>query len=600
MQLAAKSIEALQQLKVDLSARKHTDLQQRFELLDKYILREGDLTGKGTAARNLAASGRKDILRNIEVPIVYTKLDSEVAYQVGVFLTGFPIFGVVSSAKFQDQAVMMQALMGRDQQRYNWVGELSLALRDSLSYNICAVETIWHKQFYTQSAQAGSTSKQAIKYEGNKIKRIDPYNVFWDRSVHPNEVAAKGSYAGYVERYNYVACKDFLQGLNDEHKVFKNISAALKTSVSNVLYYEPKIRQDSSAANAGWDVFFGFPSATGHSNEAGSYEVLTMYSRLIPRDYGIIAPRAGSPDIYKLIYVNELLVYVERADADMLPISICQPVDYGHGLEDKGFAENLTDLQDVGTALQIARMKTMRRAAGDRALYDPTRIDKQHLLSDGPESKIPVKNNQQQKDLQSAYYRIPFEDSLSGVYAQEFALINSYADDVSGVNRAAQGNFVKGNKTLQEFDTIMSNSRARSQTRSMLLESNLFYKIKETLKENYIKYSISQEVYDRVSKQEVSIDPVQLQSAVLEFKISDGLLPSTKLLNADTIQLALQMFSTIPGFAEQYDAAGMAVRLLKGMGMEGLDDFKRQQPQPGGIPAAGTGAAPAQPAGNPS
>ena len=596
MQIASKSIDKLQNLKSDLNARKHTDLHQRFELIDKYIMREGDLTGKGVTAKRMAAGGRKDILRNIEVPIVYSKLDSEVAYQVGVFLTGFPIFGVVSSTKYQDQAVMMQALMGRDQQLYDWVGELSLALRDSMSYNLCATETIWHRQFYTQSAQAGTTNKQAIKYEGNRIKRLDPYNTFWDRSVKPNEVGAKGSYAGYVEEYNYVACKDFLQGLNDEHKVFKNISASLKSSVNEQLYYRPKIRLDTMANDHGWDTFFGFPSVSGHSNVDGSYEIVTLYSRLIPRDYDIIAPRAGSPDVYKLIYVNDYLVYVERIEADVLPINLCQPVDYGHGLEDKGFAENLTDLQDVGTALQIARTKTMRRAAGDRALYDPTRIDKQHLLNDGPESKIPVKNSQTQKDLQSAYYRIPFEDSLSGVYANEFNLINRYADDVSGVNQAAQGNFVKGNKTLQEFDTIMTNSRARSQTRSMLLESKLFYRIKETLKENYIKNSISQEVYDRVTRQEVSIDPVELQNAVVEFKISDGLLPSTKLLNADTIQLALQMFSTIPGFAEQYDAAGMAVRLLKGMGMEGLDDFKRAAPN---TPGAGAQPAAAQPPGNP-
>ena len=596
MQIASKSIDKLQNLKSDLNARKHTDLHQRFELIDKYIMREGDLTGKGVTAKRMAAGGRKDILRNIEVPIVYSKLDSEVAYQVGVFLTGFPIFGVVSSTKYQDQAVMMQALMGRDQQLYDWVGELSLALRDSMSYNLCATETIWHRQFYTQSAQAGTTNKQAIKYEGNRIKRLDPYNTFWDRSVKPNEVGAKGSYAGYVEEYNYVACKDFLQGLNDEHKVFKNISASLKSSVNEQLYYRPKIRLDTMANDHGWDTFFGFPSVSGHSNVDGSYEIVTLYSRLIPRDYDIIAPRAGSPDVYKLIYVNDYLVYVERIEADVLPINLCQPVDYGHGLEDKGFAENLTDLQDVGTALQIARTKTMRRAAGDRALYDPTRIDKQHLLNDGPESKIPVKNSQTQKDLQSAYYRIPFEDSLSGVYANEFNLINRYADDVSGVNQAAQGNFVKGNKTLQEFDTIMTNSRARSQTRSMLLESKLFYRIKETLKENYIKNSISQEVYDRVTRQEVSIDPVELQNAVVEFKISDGLLPSTKLLNADTIQLALQMFSTIPGFAEQYDAAGMAVRLLKGMGMEGLDDFKRAAPNTTG---AGAQPAAAQPPGNP-
>lgn len=585
------TITKLQHLYTNLESVNRTELRNRFEMVDKYISREGDYTKEGRTAKTLVQNGRKDLTRNIEVPITFTKLDAEVSYQVGVFLTGFPIFGAVANDQYMDAALQMQALMGRDQQKFNWVAELILVLRDGLTYNICATDTYWHQEYYTQGKE--KNSGQGIKYEGNAIKRIDPYNLIWDTSVKPNKVCTDGSFAGYVERKPYVATKKFLQSLSDEHKITQNIGPALKSAMGTSLYYNPKIRQETTATSDDWAAFFGFESANGYSNDSGLYDITTLYARVIPKDLNIIAPRSGDPDVYKLIYLNGTIVYAQRIDTNSFPIVICQPSDYGHGVEDKGFSENLTDVQDVATSLQIARMKSMRRSVSDRALYDPSKLDARHLSSDHPEAKIPVKNAHNLKSLSDAYYRIPFEDSLAPVYGQEFAMINSYADDISGVNKAAQGNFVKGNKTLFEFQDIMQNSRARSQVRSIVFEATLFHPIKEILKENYVNFAIAEQLFDRATKNLVEVDPQTIQDALVEFKISDGLLPSSKLINSDTLQLAFQMMATVPGFAQQYDAPKMAVRLLKGAGMEDLDDYRIQQ-QPTQPSAVGN---PSQPTG---
>lgn len=578
MRLSPKTIDKFQQLNCNLDGISRQQLRNRFELIDKYIAREGDSTSESVSLNRLTKGGRKSLLRNIEVPICYTKLDTEHAYQTSVFLTGFPIFGAVSDKKKADVAGQMQALMSRDQQRFNWVSNLSLILMDGLKYNLCAAETEWYQKLITQSGAKGEAAKQLVKYEGNRIKRIDPYNLIWDQSTKPNMCSEEGSHVGYIERKNYVSTKAYIQGLSDEHKILKNLSLALKAEPKELIYYEPSIRVDDTTANGpDWSTFWGFPSSKGNSNASGTYELLVLYVRIIPADFDIIAPRSGSPDIYKLVYVNGVIIYSERLETDMFPITICQPVAAGLGLEDKGFSENLQDTQDVASSLQIGRLKSLRRSVSDRALYDPTRINKADLLKDGPEAKIPVKLNQTQKDLQSAYYRIPYEDTMVQSYTQEFGMINAFADDISGLNRASQGNFVKGNKTLFEFDSVMQNSQARSQKRSIEFENTLFFPIKEMIKENYIKYAVSQMLFDQKAKGEVQINPVELAAASVEFKISDGLLPSSKLISSDTFNMAVQGFQTIPGLAQQYDAAGMFVHMLKSLGLGDLDDFKLQQ-----------------------
>lgn len=598
MNLSKNSIDKFQQLSCSLDGLYRQQLRTRFELIDKYIAREGDLTSDGVAISRLNKSGRKNILRNIEVPICYTKLDTEHAYQTSVFLTGYPIFGAVTRKDKADVAAAMQALMGRDQQRFNWVGNLSRALMDGLKFNICGVEVSWYQKLITQSGKAQEPAKQIVRYEGNKIKRLDPYNLIWDESTEPGLVATEGSHVGYVERKNYVATKDFMQSLSDKHKILGNLAIALKSEPREKLYYEPSIRIDDTTANSeDWAGFWGFKSSKGYSNASGQYEITTLYVRIIPQDYDIIAPRSGSPDIYRLIYVNSVLIYAERLETETFPIILCQPIDMGNDLEDKGFAENLTDIQDVATALQIGRLKTLRRSVGDRALYDPTRVNKADLKNDSPEAKIPVKMNQHQKDLQSAYFRIPFTDDMAGSYTQEFGMVSAFADDISGLNRASQGNFVKGNKTLFEFDSIMQNSQSRSQKRSIEFENSLFYHIKEIIKENYLKFAISERIFDQKTRTETQVDPVALAEASVEFKISDGLLPSSKLINSDVLNMALQGMSTIPGLAQQYDAAGMFVHMLKSFGLEDLDDYKLQQQQAN--PVNGTAGQPPASAGAP-
>lgn len=563
-------------------------LRQRFLTIDEYISRESDRSYEAAAGKMAVQQlGKKNKLRNFEPPVILTKLDTAEAYLASTFLTGFPIFGTVSSKDNADAAAMFQALSGRDQMRFGWIRQLMMVFKDALKYNICGVEVDWYQKYITQAAPtpAGAASKsktkQTIEFEGNQILRIDPYNLIWDTSVLPADVHAEGMYCGHVRRMNYVAVKGMIDALNNDYKVIGNIKRALAKESINTngspAFYQPTIRKNEATGNINsWENYWGFqaPTSRSMSNSTGQYEVLRLYVRIIPKEYDIIAPRSGSPDIYKLIFVNGVLIYGERMEDQFFPIYLCQAVEDGLGMETKSFAENLMDVQDIAAALQNGRIASLRRSISDRALYDPTRINANDINSANPEAKIPVKTNLYNKELNTAYHPIPYRDDMAASFNQEFATIMSFADEISGLNRASQGNFVKGNKTLFEFDTIMQNAQARTQKLAMNMEASMIHNIKERIKANYIKFAVTQQVYDRASKSVVPVDPATLREQEVMYKMSDGLLPNDKLINGDTFGLAIQAMSTVPGLAQQYDVAGMFVYLLKSRGFGDLDDFK--------------------------
>ena len=132
-----------------------------------------------------------------------------------------------------------------------------------------------------------------------------------------------------------------------------------------------------------------------------------------------------------------------------------------------------------------------------------------------------------------------------------------------GQNQAQQGQFVKGNKTLFEYQDIMSNASGRSQAISILLESQFFTPLKELLKLNILQYQQTANVFNREIEQVIPIDPVALRQATLEFKVSDGLVPASKQMNTEAFQSAVQTIAAVPQLAEAYNLGPMFSYLFK-------------------------------------
>ena len=573
------------------------NIRTMMETIDRQYLREVDLTTEETRARtrNLHQYDPTKF-RNVIVPVVMPQVESAVAYQASVFLTGVPIFGVVASPQFMNAARQMEAVIADQATKGAWSKNFMMAFRDGFKYNFFGIECDWctitTPAIETQLGKEGK-ARNAV-WEGNRIRRRDPYNLIWDTRYWPTDVHTRGEFAGYVELLSRTELKQFIESTNA--KQVQNIVPALESQYGGgqlnsaySSYYIPTlnphalIASDSYLRTTNWMAWAGLIAEGKASkiNYSNIYEKATIYARIIPSDFGMRVPQPNTPQIWKLIFINRqvLLVAERQTNAhNLLPIIFGQPNENGLGYQDKSVAENAVPFQNVSSALMNANIAARRRAISDRGFYDPSRINSADINSDNPAAKIPVRPAAYGKPVSEAYAASPFRDDQSVNNVQEMQMVATMADIANGQNRAKQGQFTKGNRTKFEFQDIMGNANARDQMVAIGIEENTMTPIKEIIKINILQYQPQSTLLDRNKKQLLEVDPVALRNAVMEFKVSDGLVPAEKLISGEELATTLQVLGSSPEIAASYNIGPLFSYLMKTRGAD-LEPFEKTPEQ---------------------
>jgi hypothetical protein len=575
------------------------NIREQMRKIDLAYMREQDLTAAQVRAKVMNQLGDPTKFRNVTVPVIMPQVESAVTYQSSVFLTGNPIIGWVAPPGQEDAALQYQAITEENQIRGGWVQELMMFFRDGFKYNLSCLEVTWDRliTWPVETDMGFMQGKQGkpkeVIWQGNCVKRKDPYNTFFDTRVLPTEIYKKGEFAGFTELYSRIALKKFLAELPDG--MVQNYRKAFESGLGSIgpnapgieSYYVPQLNPEA-LVNA--DIRGGFDwmrwASVAESSETkiaykNLYEVTTLYARILPIDFGLNVPGRSTVQIWKFIFINHsVLVYSERqtnAHAN-LPILIGQPNCDGLGYQTKSLASNAEPFQAIGSALVNSAMAARRRAISDRGIYDPSRISEAHINSDNPAAKIPLRPGAFGKPINEAYYPIPFRDDQSAVAFQELPQIMQMANMVNGQNQARQGQFVKGNKTLHEYSDVMSNANGRDQMVAMGYESQVFTPMKEILKSNILQYQASGEIYSASLQKPVAIDPIELRKALVTFKLTDGLTPTDKVISSDEFAVGLQAMSTSPALAAGYNIAPAFTYLMKTRNVD-FSPFEKSQQQ---------------------
>lgn len=572
----------------DSLGAKHWNLREQMRKVDLAYMREKDLSAEQALAAAANSRGDPTKIQNVTVPVVLPQVEAAVTYQTSVFLQGHPIFGVTANPQNIDAAVQFETLIEDQATRGGWIREFILFFRDGFKYNLSAVEVKWDRKVTAAletdlNFSTNQAKPKEVIWEGNAIRRLDPYNLIFDTRVPPAKVHSHGEFAGYRERMSRIALKQFIQELPDT--LVQNIVPAFESSCQN-RYHTPSLNPnaliDTHDVSTNWLAWAGISSADNSKiSYKDSYEVVTLYARILPSDFGLRVPSPNTPQVWKFIIVNDsVLLYAERQTNahGMLPILLAQPTEDGLDYQTKSLATNVSGIQDVTSAMWNSIIAARRRAISDRGIYDPSRISEAHINNPNPAAKIPVRPSAYGKPVGDAYFPIPFRDDQSSILMQETQSLLQMANVISGQNQARQGQFVKGNKTLHEFSTVMSNANGRDQLCSLLLEAQFFTPLKEILKMNILQYQGGVSIYNREMQEVVDIDPLALRKAVLDFKISDGLTPTDKLVNADTLQVAMQVIGSSPVIAQKYNLGSLFSYFMKTQGAR-ITEFEKPPEQ---------------------
>ena len=574
------------------------NIRETMRRIDIEYAREVDLTAEGQKAKIAVQAGNSNKFRNVTVPVVLPQVESAVTYQSSVFLTGVPLFGVVSAPNLMGPAKQLETIIDTQAIKGGWVDEFIMFFRDGAKYNFGITEVEWVREMmpgYETDISAGNNAAKVapVAWEGNSINRWDPYNSFWDVRYGTAQVAKRGEFIGTSEMISRVELKKML--ISDPAILIHNIKPAMESATPAITvstdstlltYFIPQISQSQTInpqllGEFNWLAWAGLEKGGSQINYKNIYMRTKLYARIIPSDFGIEVPGKNSPQIWKFIFINDdILVYAQPTSAiyDSFPVFMSQPNRDGLNYQTKSLAQNGIDFQNLTSAMMNSIVAARRRAVSDRVLYDPSRVAEAQINSDNPSAKIPVRPAAYGKPIGEAVYQFPYNDNQSQILFTEIGQLLGMADKLNGQNPARQGQFVKGNKTRKEFDGVMANANGRDQLISMVYECQVFTPLKECLKNNILEKQTPATLYSRELQAPITVDPVALRKASLQFKVSDGLIPSEKLIGGDILSDVLNVLGTSPSLAAGYNVAPMFSYLMKTQGAD-LAPFEKSPQQ---------------------
>ena len=534
-------------------------------------------------------------------PVLVSQVDSMLAYLAEVFLSGSPLFPIVSSPINRVEAETLESLIDDHATLGGYARQLLMFLRDGVKYNFSALETDWSSiDQYTLAEDLMQFEKQKLAKTSTfytKLKRWDPYNTVWDRNVSPGDVASEGDYAGHIEILSRTKLKRLLNRLSVEGEVI-NAKEALEAKIANGAESFTNYRMhpqisDYISVRKPLDGINYLEYITGQKdaknsniNTVNNFEVFTLYARIMPSDFRLYGTEAKTPQIWKFRIVNgSILVQAKRIISayDYLPVLFGQPLEDGLGYQTQSMAEAEIPFQVAAATLVNIRFNSARRAVSDRALYDKDLISAADINAPVPAAKIPVKSNSldSNKKISDAYFPIPFDARGTETTINDAMAIVGFGRELSGLNNPMQGKFQKGNKSVQEWNDTMGGADARLRLPALTLEFQVFMPLKEILKLNIFQYGEDTVTVSQRSGKEYQAKIAKLRDVVLSFKVADGYTPKSKLAGTEAIAQGMQMINQSQALQAAYGGQlpAMFAHLMQLMGVKGLEEYTPNQEQ---------------------
>lgn len=567
------------------------------EIRDRAYIRQLNMTAKQLDAVRNTLAGKPSMMEDIVVPIIMPQIESSVAYKAGVFLSNPGVFGVVAPPQYMDAAMKFETTLMKQAEKFAWSRNLIRVFRNADKYNFGPAIVDWKsvpvrtltEGDISQAAQRGKAKIEHGSYQGNEIKAIDPYNCFFDPMVAPGDMHTEGEFFGYNELLTRTAFKRLVGGLNLQNTA--QLKEAYESGMQNFGsgtgsqaakdFYIPSINHyftmDAAARTAvqDWGTWMGMSEKRGDINYKDKYLITTIYCRACPSDFG---GQGNIPTIYKLKIANwQVVFYAEMLvnAHDYLPALIMTPQDDGLGYQTPSKLDNSMPYQNMASSMWGLTIESARRRVFDRLVYNSHYIDKKDIDPVSSVSRIPIRNAAMLNfEPGKAIFKIPYEDGAPTLGIQASQLISQMADESAGQNKVSRGQFQKGNKTSNEFQTTVDNSNARNQLEAVVIEHQFMVPAKEIIKSNTLQNQAVETIYNRDKNKAVEIDPTELRQAILDFDLTDGVLPSDKLMNPEVMQVFMQTAQALPTITTEYDVLGMFLYWCKLKGAKWINDFR--------------------------
>ena len=562
------------------------DHRARLEEIDKLIERSYDSQAKTRNCKD--EKSREPQEDNVTVPVVGPQLSTISAQLAKIFLKSDPPIQMFAAPAGSSIANQYNIIYGKYSRTFQWRRNLLLCLQSAVNYNFCAAEIRWKARAVkalksVTNLQTGGMRTVSAFEEGEVIKHLHPYNVLWDGSVPLNEVSQRGAYAGYIQQVTKIALYQLLrdEGIELTPEEKKNIKK--EENAGYIKYYVPEINPvtQNDTAPKSYDAMWEGKDEKETFTSTELFNLYTLYVRLIPSDFNIPADSPDDINVIKILLLGDRTILAAQLldnAHQLLPIAFGQIHESSLGLNSFTVAEELEPIQNTATKLYRTEIASARRMLADRAIYDSNIISEKDINDPSPTAKIKMRRSMSQAvPITSAYYSIPYEDRAMGVRISQANALLGFASPISGTNQAMEGQFIRGNKSAQEFNSIMASAGDRILQSAVFFDDQFMSPLRTILLSDTLQYQNDIKLFDKDSGQFVEVKMDQLREQPLDFEIAAGLLPASEMASLDFLQVLLQTFMSRPDLDRRFKSIDALCYIAETRGVKYLTRFLRSE-----------------------
>lgn len=360
----------------------------------------------------------------------------------------------------------------------------------------------------------GSEWREFVKYEGNLVRAVSPYQFFPDTRF-PLVDFQKGEFCAAEEPYSMSLLREL----------------AVAGEVAGVDRIQAMGADWSKLRGAATRLAMGFEGNDrtgnwlhGPSKSEGTVLVTKMQVWLVPSKYVYGDNRRLGPEefpvLYHLWYANDnRIIRCEPAYwwHNEFGWSVSQFTPDMHRTVNLGLADLIYRLQDVITWHINARITDVRRNLRGRNIVDPTAIDTTQFNDDGD---IYLRKGMGKGGIDRYIKQLEVKD-VTSTHMVDADLLSKIMEVVTGVNGNAMGQYNSGRRSAQEARVVTAGAAGRMKMHGHLIWDGGLGPLGRQMLSNS-RQSLSEDMFMRALGKPDQADPEAVQAAMLRYAAFKG------------------------------------------------------------------------------
>lgn len=506
------------------------------------------------------------LLTNMNLPLTFIHLDDMMTYLADTFAPSRGMFYNTGTPNEMNQAAQLVTKMNNDALYAGYYRELLQTLFSCLKYNMGGLTVAWGSDHGPSKADGSNKEDRVfdsgVKWQGNRLKTLDRYNTLLDPSVHPTRLHIEGEFCAYVELKSRFWVQT--RAVNGQ---FYNCEEAVKNmGQSNAAAYyrhppaEARLESDTHAEGEDWvSVLSAMPS-----NQQDGHEVVTLYIRLNPTEFGLVPREEVTArrryEIWRVtILDNKHIVALawQNNVHNHIPCYFGVIHDDVMGPAQRSPGELLAPLQDFASHLLNVHMEAARKSIYGTTVYDPTMVNLESIPKGEVAARLPVEPRAYGRDVRTYIQELRTTHDTSHTMQDletVMAIVNQFfptqalPSQIASIERAVSS----------QVAAVQHGANRRQQKTARLLDDSMFRPMRFAMYYNILQFQPDgEEITDFYSGRATRLDISAMTDTNLPYIIGQGLKAIDRQTTSEMLQKVIFALIQAPAAAQGIDLLGL-------------------------------------------